>query len=72
MTGFIFNKMVDDLVDFALNHDEELVSGIKWLDTQAQKEGCSFYDKVYEVLLKKEAHDKAKDWLITKNWRLSR
>lgn len=66
MTGVIFNKMVDDLVDFALKHDEELVSGIKWLDTQAQKDGVSFYDKVYQVLLKKEAQDKAKQWLLTK------
>jgi hypothetical protein len=67
MTGVIFNKMVDDLVDFALQHDEELVSGIKWLDTQAQKDGVSFYDKVYEVLLKKDTQDKAKQWLLTKN-----
>lgn len=59
--------MVDNLVDFAIQNDEELLSGIKWLDSLAQKEGVSFYDKVYEVLLKKDNQDKAKIWLQTKS-----
>ena len=67
MTGEIFNKMVDDLVDFAIKYDEELASGIKWLDIQAQKEGVSFYDKVYQVLLKKDTQDKAKQCFLFKN-----
>ena len=40
-----FKKMVDELVDFS-EHDPELADGIKWLDTQAQKKGITFYDMV--------------------------
>ena len=65
-----FNKQIDDLVDFS-QYDPELADGIKWLDDQAQKEGVSFYDKVYQVLLKADAKNKAKEWLNrkTKDWK---
>ena len=57
-----FLEMVDNLVEFGRQHDQELMNGIQWLDNIAQKEGVSFYDKVYEVLYKKDIQDKAKDW----------
>jgi len=62
---FSFNKQVDDLVDFS-QYDPELADGIKWLDELAQKEGVSFYDKVYDVLLRADANSKAKKWLNQK------
>ena len=43
-----FRKMVDELVEFSA-HDPELADGIKWLDSQAQKKGITFYDMVFEV-----------------------
>jgi len=62
--GF-FTKMVDELVAFA-DYDQELKDGMRWLDEQAQKEGVSFYDKVYEVLYRHDVRNKAKEWLRDK------
>ena len=61
-----FKKMVDELVDFA-EFDTELADGIKWLDTQAQKKGITFYDMVFEVLYKHDVDSKAKSWLSSRN-----
>ena len=61
-----FSKMVDELVEFS-EFDPELSDGIKWLDTQAQKKGITFYDMVFEVLYKHDVNSKAKDWLSTRN-----
>jgi len=47
-------------------YDQELIDGIRWLDIQAQKEGVTFYDKVFEVLIKAETKRKAKEWLDNK------
>ena len=61
-----FKKMVDELVDFS-EFDPELADGIKWLDTQAQKKGITFYDMVFEVLYTNDINSKAKTWLKTRN-----
>ena len=61
-----FNKMVDELVEFS-EYDPELSDGIKWLDTQAQKKGLTFYDMVFEVLNKHDINSKAKEWINSKN-----
>ena len=61
-----FSKMVDELVEFS-EHDTELADGIKWIDSQAQKKGITFYDMVFEVLYKHDVNSKAKDWLKTRN-----
>lgn len=61
-----FSKMVDELVEFS-EHDPELADGIKWIDSQAQKKGITFYDMVFEVLYKHDVNSKAKDWLQTRN-----
>ena len=61
-----FRKMVDELVEFSA-HDPELADGIKWLDSQAQKKGITFYDMVFEVLYKHDVNSKAKEWLDTRN-----
>ena len=61
-----FRKMVDELVDFS-EHDPELADGIKWLDSQAQKKGITFYDMVFEVLYNHDINSKAQIWLKTRN-----
>ena len=61
-----FTKMVDELVEFA-EYDAELADGIKWLDSQAQKKGISFYDMVFDVLYKHDIDSKAKNWLHSRN-----
>lgn len=61
-----FTKMVDELVEFS-QYDPELADGIKWLDSQAQKKGISFYDMVFEVLYKHDIDSKAKKWLNSRN-----
>ncbi len=61
-----FRKMVDELVEFSV-HDPELADGIKWLDSQAQKKGITFYDMVLEVLYSHDINSKAPNWLKTRN-----
>jgi hypothetical protein len=61
-----FTKMVDELVEFS-QYDPELADGIRWLDSQAQKKGISFYDMVFEVLYKHDIDSKAKKWLNSRN-----
>jgi len=68
-----FRGMIDDLVGFA-DYDPELKAGLQWLDKEAQKEGITFYDKIYDVLNRYnkkyiDAHtdSKAKDWLKHKD-----
>ena len=61
-----FTKMVDELVEFS-EHDPELADGIKWLDSQAQKKGITFYDMVFEVLYSHDVNSKAQNWLKTRN-----
>ena len=61
-----FTKMVDELIEFS-EYDPELADGIKWLDTQAQKKGITFYDMVFEVLYKHDVNSKAKEWLNSRN-----
>jgi len=61
-----FIKMVDELVEFS-QYDPDLADGIKWLDSEAQRKGISFYDEVFEVLYKHDTEAKAKDWLNSRN-----
>ena len=61
-----FRKMVDELVEFS-THDPELADGIKWLDSQAQKKGITFYDMVFEVLYSHDINSKAQTWLKTRS-----
>lgn len=61
-----FTKMVDDLVQFS-EYDNELKEGIQWLDRLAQKEGVSFYDKVFDVLYRHDVNTKARNWLRDRN-----
>ena len=60
-----FKKMVDNLVDFA-EYDPELKDGLRWVDTEAQKKGLSFYDMVYQILYKHDMAIRAKEWIDNK------
>jgi len=62
MSDSFFKDMVDELIFFA-DHDPELKDGIQWLDRLAQKEGVTIYDKVYEVLIKYDTNQRAKEWV---------
>ena len=61
-----FRKMVDELIDFS-EYDPELADGIKWLDSEAQKKGITFYDMVFQVLYTHDIDIKAKQWLKSRN-----
>ena len=61
-----FAQMVDELVEFS-EYDPELADGIKWLDSQAQKKGVTFYDMVFEVLYRYNIDSKAHEWFATRN-----
>jgi hypothetical protein len=61
-----FTKMVDELVEFS-DTDPELAEGIKWLDTQAQKKGITFYEMVFQVLYKHDINSRAQQWLNSRN-----
>ena len=60
-----FHKMVDDLVEFS-EYDDELADGIKWIDTEAQRKGVSFYDEVFRVLYNHDVNARARKWLDTR------
>ena len=58
--------MVDNLIAFS-DYDQELKDGIAWLDrTEKYGQDIDFYEKVYRVLLKHDAEDKAKKWRESK------
>ena len=61
-----FTNMVDELVDFS-EYDPELADGLKWIDSEAQKRGITFYEMVFLVLHKYDVNVKAKEWLETRN-----
>ncbi len=49
-----FNKLMDSLVLFAIeNKDDELLDGIKYIDTKAREEGKTFHEKMFEVVILK-------------------
>ena len=51
-----FNKMVDAVVMHA-QEDPELQEGIAYLDQEATKQGISFYDMMYMVMIKHNKDD---------------
>ena len=61
-----FMEMCDEMVSL-MDNDPELADGIRWLDQQAQKKGCTFYDMVYEVMYVHDVRKKARDWLRNKD-----
>jgi hypothetical protein len=57
-----FTNMVDELVLDLAPFDTELDEGIKYLDEQAQKEGITFYEKIFQVTHNYMIEEKAKEW----------
>ena len=61
-----FIEIVDDLVIMS-ESDADLAEGIRWIDSQSQKNGLTFYEMVYIVTEKHMAEEKAKQWLSKKS-----
>ena len=61
-----FIEIVDDLVMLS-ESDADLAEGIRWIDSQSQKNGLTFYEMVYIVTEKHMAEEKAKQWLSKKS-----
>src|SRR3990172_509454 len=61
-----FTNMVDELVEFS-EYDSELADGLRWIDSEAQKRGITFYEMVFFVLHKYDVNVKAREWLETRN-----
>jgi hypothetical protein len=61
-----FIEIVDDLVMMS-ESDADLAEGIRWIDSQSQKNGLTFYEMVYIVTEKYMAEEKAKQWLSKKS-----
>jgi hypothetical protein len=62
-----FINMVDELVLDMAPFDTELDEGIKYLDEQAQKEGITFYEKIFQVLHIYDIDEKTKEWNNDRN-----
>jgi hypothetical protein len=61
-----FIEIVDDLVMMS-ESDADLAEGIRWIDSQSQKNGLTFYEMVYIITEKYLAEEKAKKWLSKKS-----
>ena len=61
-----FIEIVDDLVMMS-ESDADLAEGVRWIDSQSQKNGLTFYEMVYIVTEKHMAEEKAKQWLSKKS-----
>jgi len=62
-----FTNSIDELILEVAPNDPHLADSVKWLDEQSKKKGISFYDMVYDVLIKHDANQKAKKWLRDRN-----
>ena len=57
-----FRDIIDDLVVMSEN-DSELADGLRWIDSQSQKNGLTFYEMALIILRKHIAERKAREWL---------
>jgi hypothetical protein len=57
-----FRDIIDDLVVMSEN-DSELADGLRWIDSQSQKNGMTFYEMALIILRKHIAERKAREWL---------
>jgi hypothetical protein len=57
-----FMEMIDDLVVMS-EKDSELAEGLKWIDSQSQRSGLTFYEMAMIILRKHMVERRAKDWL---------
>ena len=61
-----FRDIIDDLVVMS-ESDSELADGLRWIDSQSQKNGMTFYEMALIILRKHIAERKAKEWLQSKS-----
>jgi hypothetical protein len=57
-----FMGIIDDLVVMSEN-DAELAEGLRWIDSQSQKNGVTFYEMALIILRKHMAERRAREWL---------
>jgi hypothetical protein len=58
----LFTKAVDDLI-LGSKNDTKLAQSIRWIDTQSQKKGVSFYEMAYVIASKQISKKRAQEWL---------
>jgi hypothetical protein len=61
----LFTKAVDDLI-LGSKNDTKLAQSIRWIDTQSQKKGVSFYEMAYVIASKQINKKRAQEWLNNK------
>jgi hypothetical protein len=61
----LFTKAVDDLI-LGSQNDTKLAQSIRWIDTQSQKKGVSFYEMAYVIASKQINKKRAQEWLNNK------
>lgn len=62
----VFEAVVDELVESSAD-DPELASALRWLDSEAQRRGVTFYDMVFEVLYRRDICMRAGRWMNARN-----
>jgi len=62
----VFEDVVDELVESSAD-DPELASALRWLDSEAQRRGITFYDMVFEVLYRRDVCMRAGRWMNARN-----
>jgi hypothetical protein len=58
----LFTKAVDDLI-LGSQNDTKFAQSIRWIDTQSQKKGVSFYEMAYVIASKQINKKRAQEWL---------
>lgn len=62
----IEKHVLDGMVLWAGENDEEIDSAIKWIDEQAQEKGISFYEMVDKLEDDHDVESRARKWLAEK------
>lgn len=62
----VFEDVVDGLVESS-DGDPELASALRWIDSEAQRRGVTFYDMVFEVLYRRDVCMRAGRWMDARN-----
>ena len=63
----LFARIIDDLI-LSSQNDTKLAESIRWIDSQSQKNGISFYEMAYIIADKQMTKKRAQEWLKTKEF----
>jgi len=59
--------MIDEIILHEAPKDQELADGLKWLNSQAFKQGIDTYQIIYHYLYKQDLEKKAQAWMQSRN-----